>query len=175
MTSCTGDDDSTTWCCGGGNTTCCGQAGAITIAATLGLSFTSSSTVLSTTSSSSTALLTTSSSSTIILTTSPTALDSASTTSTSDGTTLSIGAWAGIGVGISLASFAILGGIIWFVLRISRRRDVDRSGLDIYFRKPDLDGNSRGGWGGEDAANMRPRHELDGATRLEFLSELSTD
>lgn len=44
MTPCSGAADSTTWCCGGGNTTCCGQAGAITIAATLGPSVSPTST-----------------------------------------------------------------------------------------------------------------------------------
>jgi hypothetical protein len=44
VTPCSGAGDSTTWCCGGENTTCCGQAGAITIAATLGPSVSPTST-----------------------------------------------------------------------------------------------------------------------------------
>jgi hypothetical protein len=167
VTSCSGDGNSTTWCCGGGNTTCCGQVGAITIAVTVGPSFTSSSTLSSTTSSSST----------IVPTISSTALSSVSPTSTSDGTALSVGAEAGIGVGVSLAGLAIFGGIIWFILRIRSRRTghVDRSGHDIYSQKPELDGNTRGGRGGEEAANVkepRLRHELEGETGLELRLEL---
>jgi len=92
-------------------------------------------------------------------------------TSTSNGTALSVGAEAGIGVGVSLAGLAILGVITWFVLRIRRRRrgHVDGSGHDIYFRKPELNGNSKDGWEGGEAANvteLRLRHELDGGTGL---------
>lgn len=158
MTPCSGYANSTTWCCGTGNTACCGQAGAITIAATVGPSFTSSSTVSSTT-------------------TSSTALSSVGPTGTSDGTALSVGAEAGIGVGVSLAGLAILVGIIWFVLRIRRRRrgHVNGSGHDIYFQKPELAGNTRGGWGGREVANVKKpllRHELDGETGLKLRSEL---
>lgn len=167
MTPCSGYGNSTTWCCGTGNTTCCGQAGAITIAATVGPSFTSSSTVSSTTTSSSTAVQTTSS----------TALSGVGPTSTSDGTALSVGAEAGIGVSVSLAGLAILGGIIWFVLRIRRRRrgHVDGNGHDIYFQKPELGGNTKGGWGDRKVANVKKpqlRHELDGETGFELRSEL---
>jgi hypothetical protein len=120
---------------------------------------------------------TTSSSSTILPTISSTASSSGSPTSTSNGTALSVGAEAGIGVGVSLAGLAILGGIIWFVLRIRRRKrgHVDGSGHDIYFQKPELDGNTRSGRGGGEAANInepRLRHELEGGTGLELWSEL---
>jgi hypothetical protein len=140
VTPCSGDGNSTTWCCGGGNTTCCGQTGAITIAAILGPSFTSLSTLLPSSTSLSFLLPTESSSSTVVLTISSTALSSVSPTSTSDGPALSIGAEAGIGVGASLTGLAILGSVIWFVLRIRRRQreHVDRSGHDIYFQKPEM-------------------------------------
>lgn len=96
-------------------------------------------------------------------------------TSTGDGTALSVGAEAGIGVGVSLAGLAILGGIIWFVLRTRRRRrgHVDESGHNIYFQKPELGGNTRGGWEGKEVANVKKpqlRHELE--TGLELQSEL---
>lgn len=157
MTPCSGYGNSTTWCCGAGNTACCGEVGAITIAATVGPSFTSSSTVSSTT-------------------TSSTASSSVGPTSTGDGTALSVGAEAGIGVSVSLAGLAILGGIIWFVLRTRRRRrgHVDESGHNIYFQKPELGGNTRGGWEAKEVtANVKKpqlRHELE--TGLELQSEL---
>jgi hypothetical protein len=43
----------------------------------------------------------------------------------------------------------------------NRRGNVDVIGQDIYFRKPELDGNSGGGWGGgEGTKGMEPRSEL---------------
>jgi hypothetical protein len=101
VTSCSGDGNSTAWGCGGDNSTCCGQAGAITIAAIVGPSFTPSSALSSTTSSTST----------IVPTMPSTASSSVSPTSTSNGTALSVGAEAGIGVSVSLAGLAILGSI----------------------------------------------------------------
>jgi hypothetical protein len=176
VTSCSGYGNSTTWCCGEKNTACCGQAGAITIAATVGLLSTLSSTVSSTISSSSTVVPTTSSN--VVLTTSSTALSSVNLTSTSDGKALSVGTKAGIGVGVSLAGLAILGGIIWFVLeRIQRRRgvDMDEIGHDSYFRKPELDGNTSGSWGDGEVAKVKEpqlRHELDGERGVELPVEL---
>jgi hypothetical protein len=162
VTPCEGDGSSTTWCCGGRNTTCCGRAGAITVAATLGPPSTSSP-------ASSTIYL----SSTVVPTTSSTLLSSMSPTSTSNTTALSVGVEAGIGVGASLAALAILGGIIWFILRIRRRRRGYMGRGDPYFQRPGLDTNTRHGWAGGEMTRVkepRLRHELNGEMEPSELS-----
>jgi len=68
-------------------------------------------------------------------------------------------------VGVSLAGIASLGGIIWFVLRRMQRRGrghVDNDNYN-YFLKPELDGNSSGGRGGREMADLDepPIQELD--------------
>lgn len=152
MTPCGGNGrNATTWCCGNGNQACCGTPQAITIALKLGPSSTSSATI---------------SSSPTASATSSTTSGSASPTNTDKVGALSVGAQAGIGVGVSLAGLAVLGIIIWFVMRRRRRREqVDGSGHDIYFQKPELDENNRSNWGERGAVNVnepRRRHELDG-------------
>ena len=50
---------------------------------------------------------------------------------------------------------------------------MDESGHNIYFQKPELDGNTRGGWESKEVANVKKpqlRHELE--TGLELQSEL---
>ena len=96
-----------------------------------------------------------------------------SPTSTSKGAALPVGAEAGIGVGVSLAGLAILGGLIWFVLRIQRRRRAPV--VDLYFQKPELDGHDKDGWPSREATKVREpqlRHELDAETRWELPSRM---
>jgi hypothetical protein len=168
VTPCSGEGNSTTWCCDGQNTLCCGQVGAITIAATIGPS-SSSTTFLSTTFSSTTFLYFS-----IVPTRSSTTSNTMNPTNTSNGNALSVGTEVGIGVGVLLAGIVILGSIIWFMLRRihkHRRVDVDRIEHDIYFLKPELDRNTSGGLGGGEAAKVKePQlpYELGGQSRSEL-------
>lgn len=74
-------------------------------------------------------------------------------------------------MGASLAGLGTIGGLIRFVLRKMQGHGsgvVNVIGHDIYFSKPELDGNTNGDWGGDEAANVNEpqRHELGGGQGL---------
>ncbi|EAW07124.1 uncharacterized protein ACLA_018280 [Aspergillus clavatus NRRL 1] len=119
------DENSTTWCCGLNNYTCCGTPEAFTLAPTMNAQPSSSSasmtTMHSSASSSITAAPSSSTSTREASNTQTSASETSNTQTSASHSTLSAGAKAGVGVGVSLGTVAIFSVLGFFLFKWRRR------------------------------------------------------